>query len=625
MSIVGRQRIQVDSTASSTTGNALATASLMQARNRAILSLDFQSLSLFRIAFAAFLLGHFFLVDRVDNAVFYGEAGLVPFATLIQHSFLGYAALTPALKAFEAIGFPVLLPVVLPLSVIAIALGYRTRWAIAVTFVFETYLYWRNPYVKSGAEDLAHLLLLWCLFLPLDRYWSIDAAMDRRPRDRPFPLLPVLALRLQIASLYVFPALFKLASNEWIDGTAVLWSLADNIFGGRPIGLLLIAHIAPLLVAVNYATIALQLAFPFLIYSPWRNDLTRAFALGAAVTMHVSFIFCLTIGPFPYVSIIALLPLVPDAWIVCILRRRRERLGCVVIFFEPGCDFCEKVSLLLREFLLSPTASVLPAYADGKALCLLRTHNSWVVRDAEGCLRLKSAAMAYLLRQNPVLAPCGRLLARWPADRLYDVIGAHRKGFGRVTALLLSFRSPPAIGRGANALCGALALLALTINVTDVRLPAFLSHSTTPLRFVERTPLWLLLLAVDAQVWQRWPLFAPPPHWQRTYRIVATTADGSDYFDLMAQLTEPWFRAMLDGRIAFSDARWLKYFTQFDVLKSGDWEAFGAYLCRVAQSVRPASRSVTSIELSTQTQPWNDTPVAGMPPDQHRSFDCREI
>jgi hypothetical protein len=609
---------------SGTSVSASASASFLEENDRSILSLDFQSLSLFRIAFAGFLLAHFFFVDRVDYAIYYSDAGLVPFATLVEHGFLGYAALTPALKAFEAIGLPVLLPVVLPLSVIAIALGYRTRWAIAVTFVFETYLYWRNPYVKSGAEDLAHLLLLWCLFLPLDRYWSIDAAMDRRPRDRPFPLLPVLALRLQIASLYVFPALFKLASSAWVDGTATIWSLADNIFGGRPISLFLIAHMAPLLVAVNYATIALQLAFPFLVYCPWRNDLTRGFALGAAATMHLSFIFCLTIGPFPYVSLVALLPLVPDAWIVRALRRRRERLGRVMIFFEPGCDFCEKASLLLREFLLSPTASVLPADADGKALCLLRAHNSWVVRDPEGSLRLKSAAMAYLLQQNPVLAPCGWLLVRWPADRLYDVIGAHRKGLGRATALLLSFRTPPAIHSSANALCGALALLALTINVTDVRLPAFLSHSATPLRFVERTPLWLLLLAVDAQVWQRWPLFAPPPHWQRTYRIVATTADGSDYFDLMAQLTEPWFRVLPDGRIAFSDARWLKYFTQLDILKSGDWEAFGAYLCRVAQSVRLASKSVTSIELSTQTQPWNDTPVAGMPADQHRSFDCRE-
>jgi len=594
----------------------------MQARDQSVRLIDFQSLSLFRIAFAGFLLGHFYFVDRVDYAVFYGESGLVPFATLVQEDFLGFSVIAPVLRASETIGLPTLLRVLLPLALVAFALGYRTRWANAVAYVFESYLHWRNPSVNSGAEVLAHLLLLWCLFLPLDRYWSIDAALDPRPRDRAFPLLPVLALRLQIASLYVFPALYKIASSAWIEGTAVQWSLADNIFGGRPAGLFLIAHAAPLLVVVNYATIALQLALPFLVYWPQHNDLTRGFALGAAVMMHMSFIFCMTIGPFPYVSLVALVPLVPDAWIAGVLRRRRVRLGGVVIFFEPGCGFCEKISLLLREFLLSPTSPVLPAEADGEALRLLRAHNSWVVRDAEGGLRLKSAGMAYLLRQNPLLAPFGWLLARWPADWLYDAIGARRKQLSLVTSVVLAVRTPPPIGRTANALCGALALLALAANVTDLRPPAFISSGPSPLRFTERTPVWLTLLAVDAQVWQRWPLFAPPPHWQRAYRITTTAADGAR-FDLMARLSDPWFRSTPEGRVVFSDARWLKYFTQFDVLGSGDWRAFGAYLCRVAQAVRPGTAAVASIELSSDTRPWDTTPADGMPPDQHRSFTCQ--
>jgi Vitamin K-dependent gamma-carboxylase len=593
----------------------------MQARDRSIFSLDFQSLSLFRIAFAGFLLGHFYLVDRIDFAVFYGETGLLPFATLEQHNFDGYSLLTPVLRAFEASGLPGLLPMLLPVALIAFLLGYLTRWANAAAYLLESYLYWRNPYVKSGAEDLAHLLLLWCLFLPLDRYWSVDAALDQRPRNRTFPRVPIVALRLQIASLYVFPALFKVASTAWVEGTAVIWSLADNVFGGRPVGLFLIAHMAPLLVATNYATIALQLGFPFLIYWPWRNDLTRGFALVAAAMMHVSFIFCLTIGPFPYISLVALLPLVPDTWITHCLEQRRARLGAVVIFFEPGCDFCEKVSLLLREFLLSPTSLVLPADADYEALRLLRTHQTWVIRDAEGRLRLKSAAMAYLLQQNPLLKLFGWLLAWWPADGLYDAVGARRKTLGRLTEVAFPFRNARPIGSAATALCGALALLALAMNVTDVRPPAFLSRGTTPLRFTERMPIWMVVLAVDAQVWQRWPLFAPPPHWQRVYRITRIAADGSQS-DFISQLPTPWFRNMPDGRVVFSDARWLKYFTQLDVLNNGDWQAFGAYLCSVAQFLAPAGAAVVFVELWTDTQPWDATPVAGMPPDQHRRFAC---
>ena len=89
--------------------------------------------------------------------------------------------------------------------------------------LLNSYLYWRNVYVVSGAEDLARLLLIWCLFLPLNRYWSVDAALDPQSRERPYPVLPFVALRLQIVSLYVFSGLFKLAGARWLDAPPSPW------------------------------------------------------------------------------------------------------------------------------------------------------------------------------------------------------------------------------------------------------------------------------------------------------------------------------------------------------------------------------------------------------------------
>src|SRR5262249_17774228 len=159
-------------------------------------------------------------------------------------------------------------------------------------------------------------------------------------------------------------------------------------------------HLPTLLAAVTYATITLQVLLPLLLYSPWRNDLTRGLALAGLAAMHLSFIALLNIGGFPFICLAVLILLVPDRLWDRLVQARRARLAKVAIFYEPDCGFCERVSLLLREFLLSPMATVAPASVDPEALRLLTAHNSWVVRGADGAVHLKWRAVAYVLKQN---------------------------------------------------------------------------------------------------------------------------------------------------------------------------------------------------------------------------------
>src|SRR5262249_14870519 len=145
----------------------------------------------------------------------------------------------------------------------------------------------------------------------------------------------------------------------WRDGVALSWSLNDDIFGATPAAVFVIHHAPELLYWVNYLVMGFQLAFPLLIYCPWRNDLVRGLALAGSMMMHSSFIAFLNVGGFPYVCLSMLILLVPDSWIEGLLRGRRERLAAVTIFFEPGCRFCQSICLILREFLLAPTSTVL--------------------------------------------------------------------------------------------------------------------------------------------------------------------------------------------------------------------------------------------------------------------------
>lgn len=538
---------------------------------------DLQALSLFRILFSVYLAVDFIANALGDLGALYGEAGIMPLAALASDPRLEPVGfLLPLLDILQRVLVPAVLAPLHLAALLAMALGWRTRWAVALVFVLNSYFYWRNPPIVSGVEVLARLLLLWCLFLPLNRYWSVDAALDPAPRRRPGPSLPVLAIRLQIASLYLFSALFKLAGAPWRDGSALGQALSDTVFGATPTSHVLLAHLAWLLPPATWAVIAFQLAFPFLVYCPWRNDLVRALALGGAALMHLAFIACLNVGGFPYLCLVMLLLLVPDAWIDRLLTRRRARLAGMAIYYDPDCDVCRRVSLVLRDLLVPPATPVLPASAAPEILRVLRAHDSWVVRGADGTLHLRWRALAHLLRRSPVFAPLGWLSdlpgLRAGLDRLYRAIGARRRRLGRLAAALLPFRSDRPPGRFALTLCGTLAAVGLASNLASV---ARLSVPVPPL---------LHQVAAVLQVQQSWQLFAPrPTHARWAWRITATT-EGAP-LDVLQRL--PLVSGDPDaGTLAFANQRWQQLLVSLDQITAPQRAAFAAWLCRQAPEAR---------------------------------------
>jgi Vitamin K-dependent gamma-carboxylase len=542
---------------------------------------NLKALSLFRILFGLYLLAQFASVIPYYNDL-YGEAGVMPLAALADQNLYGLARLLPVVRALDAAGIGFLLHTLLPLSLVAFMLGYRTRWAGGIALALECYLNWRNPVTKTGAETLAWLLLLWSLFLPLNRYWSIDAALDRKPRRRPWPTLPFAAMRLQIASLYFFSALFKLEGEPWQKGYGLLWTLQDTAFAATPAASFFVENLPAVVVLVNYLVIAFQLAFPYLIYSPWRNEITRALAIAGSALMHLSFVVFMYIGPFPYICLVMLMLLVPDRWIDRLRARRRERLQGVAIYYEPGCVFCEKVSRILREFFLVPEARVRPASANREVLRLLRRHNSWVVVDPQGRTHLKWRAMAYVLAQCIAARPLASLTdlawLRPMMARLYDCIGAHRRQFGVLTRWLLPFRSDAPPGRFALTLNGTLMALALLCNLVSLDQWS-IGGSKRNIDFSYegiRNGMWELFALT--QVHQDWALFSPiPTHFRWSFAASAFDIGGkrSDIAAVMPFLTPG------DDTRA-NRVYWALYFSHFLEFSQSQWTALSRYMCSQA-------------------------------------------
>jgi hypothetical protein len=582
---------------------------------------NFQALSAFRILFAGYLFVHFVNVLPY-YADLYGAAGVIPLAALAtDHSIYGAARLAPLLSFLDAAGIGTILPIVFPLSLIALAAGYRTRWACGIALALDAYLYWRNPLAATGAEVLARLLLLWCLFLPINRYWCVDAALDHLPRRRDWPALPFVAIRLQIASLYFFSALFKLEGEPWQDGYALIWALQDTAYAATPVGLFFVNFAPGVLIAVNYVVVAFQLAFPYLVYNPWRNELTRGIAIHCSALMHLSFVVFLNIGGFPYLCLIMLVLLVPDKWIDRILERRRNLLRGLTIYFQPSCTFCAKMARILREFLLVPDAKVLPASADDAALRLLTRHNSWVVRDPKDNMHLKWRAVAYVLKRHPLTALLGWLtdvpVVRPTMARLYDYIGANRGALGTATRIVLPFHSDRPVGRCGLALNGGLATLALLCNLVslDQWAPARPGQRIDFANYAGvHNALEELLAAL--QIRQDWSLFAPiPTHFYWSFRFNAINAEGKQV-DVTAVM--PFLAVSNEGRVSLNHVYWTLYFHRADDFSESQWEALGAYLCRVvARTYKPA----TAVEVTIGRAPV-PYPIRGTAGEIGRRLSC---
>ena len=462
----------------------------------------------------------------------------------------------------------------------------------------NSYLYWRNFYLNSGAETLGRLLLLWCCFLPMSRYWSIDGALSTEPRSRPTPLLPFIALRIQISSLYLFAGLFKIAGAPWRDGSGLRWALSDDVFGATTTSIFVIRAFPGLLIIVNYLVIGFQLAFPLLIYSPYQNSITRAVALTGSTLMHTSFLLFMNIGGFPYVCCLMLILLVPDTWIEHVLKRRRHRLAAVTIYHEPGCGFCRRLSLIIREFLLCNTSRVVPSSNDVEAHRLLVEHNSWVIRAGGDQFYLKSAALRYILSQHPLLFPAVKLFDRDYLescfDRVYDLIGRHRGSFAPIVRFLFPYRPFGYLRAPALVLCGVLMTMSFISNISGL---ARLKYPAVAA---------LDQLTAVLQIKQSWEIFAPmPTHFRWRYRVTAYYVDDS-VIDLTKNL--PGFRdtSGASNWVPTANSRWMKYFTRLDELTDAGWRGLGDYLCRRAMRMSNVP-AIMDFSLAT-------TPVDGAPP-----------
>lgn len=178
---------------------------------------------------------------------------------------------------------------------ILVMIGYKYRWSI-IAFT----LMWTGVYLmqKSAYNNHYYLLILVCLlmlFLPANRYASVDAKQNPKIKSLSMPLWCSWIMITQVAIVYFYATLHKFYP-DWLDGT-----FTRILFEGRSdyplVGTLFSKKWFPIFIA--YMGIIFDgLVIPMLF---WKR--TRNLALLASLVFHLFNSIVLQIGIFPYFAL----------------------------------------------------------------------------------------------------------------------------------------------------------------------------------------------------------------------------------------------------------------------------------------------------------------------------------
>ncbi len=251
-------------------------------------SIDTRTLAVFRMIVAVLIVAD--VLSRSRNFHFYYTDSGVVTASMASDG-INVFALTSDPTIIAA------LFVIHALVALQLLVGYKTRVAMVISFIFVISLDHHNPLVTSYADVLFRLLLFWALFLPLGERWSIDAVhRDRPARETVFSLATLGAL-FQMIAMYVINGYHKSTNELWTSGEAT-----PLIMGLDGITFLLAETMRqfPELLQLGGLTWYYMLLYGWLLF--FLTGRLRLVFAGMFVIAHASFAVTVRIGAFPYVA-----------------------------------------------------------------------------------------------------------------------------------------------------------------------------------------------------------------------------------------------------------------------------------------------------------------------------------
>ncbi len=297
---------------------------------RSLITLDYRSLGVFRIALGILLLADL-LMRLVDLEAHYTDDGLMPRSVLIQQVWIeGDISLH---TLFGTSFFIAVLMGIQILFSLLIIFGIQSRISITLSWILLISLHSRNPLILSGGDTLLRLMLFWSIFLPLHHRFSLFLTSDLPKNESPhlgnYFSLGTMGFILQMICLYLCSGWLK-NGEDWKHGMAVYYVLNLDMHI-TSIGQL-IHQFREVEKILTYIVLNLERFGWLLLLIPWKLSFFRGVACILFMSMHLGFGLTLHLGLFPWLGLILWLPLIPGIfWTISIGKKIETGLN---IFFE---------------------------------------------------------------------------------------------------------------------------------------------------------------------------------------------------------------------------------------------------------------------------------------------------
>lgn len=488
-------------------------------------SVDLRALALTRILLAGIIL--FDLFYRAHHLYeHYGRFGIFPkelWLTWWAHS--GYWSLH---MLFEAPEWSLALMALEAVCAFFMLVGWHTRLSTALVWFLAVSLDHANQFIIQSGDIWLTVFLFLGIFLPLGKYASVDAGLDKNPTPSPrFASIWTFAFILQIALFYFAASLFK-NGITWQDGNAVYYALSLDYF--RTWFGSIIYQSRPLLTLLTFGVHYLQYAVPYLILAPFFTKYVRTTAVILLIGMHTGLGLSMNLGPFSFVSIAGLCALLPSAFFDAMHNFLVQRgFGSLTIYYDEDCGFCRKSAHLIRTLLLVVGSRVVPAQTNPSVYADMKTHNSWVIVDATGNRFFTYKAGIRIIEASPLLfltAPLFKLRASgFIGEKVYRFVANHR---GSVCLLPKKGRNFPHL---------ATTMKSGSILLGIVYIGAIVTANTAP--FLKSEMLYnanqKITLPMGALgITQNWRMFSPNPPSEDGWIIARGVFSNGKIYDLFS-------------------------------------------------------------------------------------------
>jgi predicted DCC family thiol-disulfide oxidoreductase YuxK len=317
---------------------------------------------------------------------FWGDAGLMPRAVVLRDNVDPWAqsVFFYFTAPWQWIAFHGLFLV----CCAAFMIGWRTSWVKWIVLIGQISYDRRNPALTYGADwILASLLLILCL-APIGRAMSLDRVRAVRAAKRnnfnatlpqyrsPWTGACIRLIQIQMAVLFFYSAVTKLARYEWLNGSAV-WVVFTLDEYYSPAILNALASQYWLVEAGTYGTVLIELAFTFLI---WQKA-TRPYLLADALLLHALFAVLLGLYYFSFVMMMGHMSFVRPEWLTRLGSAWKRKMGGMEMIYDGRCGFCVRSMIWFlafdglgqvktRDFRTNPSLAVSDAQLE-KALYLI--------------------------------------------------------------------------------------------------------------------------------------------------------------------------------------------------------------------------------------------------------------